>query len=303
MYICPEFFLFHSFILECILGHNFIIDSNLKKHKKLNLLLKNISEMNSLVLAYSGGVDSTFLAVIAYSVLGNKMLAIIADSPSLPESEFNYAIKNAQKFEIPYRVIKTQELKREDYIKNNSNRCYFCKDELYIHLKTILRDKGFKFIVNGTNFDDLGDHRPGLIAAKDHTVFSPLAEVCLTKKDIRDLSKLMGLPTWDKPAQACLSSRIPYGTKVSVNSLNKIEKAEKYLHQQGFNQVRVRHHDNIARIEIPQKDFNNFFNEDRRKNITEYLKSLGYLYVTIDLDGFRSGSLNDVLNLSKNSGG
>lgn len=281
------------------MSHNLIIEPNLKKHKKLNLLAQKVSEMNSLILAYSGGVDSTFLAAISNYVLGDNMIAVIADSPSLPKSELEYAIENVRKFKIPYTVIKTQELKREDYIKNNSNRCYFCKDELYIHLKTILLDKGFKFIVNGTNFDDLGDHRPGLTAAKDHTVSSPLAEVSLTKKEIRDLSKLIGLPTWDKPAQACLSSRIPYGTKVSVNSLNQIEKAETYLHQQGFNQVRVRHHGNIARIEITQKDFSNLFDENCRKKITEYLKSLGYLYVTIDLDGFRSGSLNDVLNLSK----
>jgi len=280
-------------------NHNLIIQTNLKKHKKLNLLVKKISEMNSLVLAYSGGVDSTFLAVISNYALGNNMVAVIADSPSLPKSELDYAIEHVKKFKIPYTVIKTQELMREDYIKNNSNRCYFCKDELYVHLKSILLNKGFKFIVNGTNFDDLGDHRPGLIAAKDHTVYSPLAEVSLTKKEIRDLSKLIGLPTWDKPAQACLSSRIPYGTKVSVNSLNQIEKAEEYLHQQGFNQVRVRHHDKIARIEITQKEFSNLFDENCRKKINDYLKSLGYLYVTIDLDGFRSGSLNDVLNLSK----
>ena len=281
------------------MSHNLIIEPNLKKHKKLNLLAQKVSEMNSLILAYSGGVDSTFLAAISNYVLGDNMIAVIADSPSLPKSELEYAIENVKKFKIPYTVIKTQELKREDYIKNNSNRCYFCKDELYIHLKTILLDKGFKFIVNGTNFDDLGDHRPGLTAAKDHTVSSPLAEVSLTKKEIRDLSKLIGLPTWDKPAQACLSSRIPYGTKVSVNSLNQIEKAEEYLHQQGFNQVRVRHHDKIARIEITQKEFSNLFDENCRKKINDYLKSLGYLYVTIDLDGFRSGSLNDVLNLSK----
>lgn len=285
--------------MEYVLNHNVLIQSNLKKYKKLNLLVKIVSRMDSLVLAYSGGVDSTFLAVISNYALGNNMIAVIADSPSLPKSELEYATNNAKKYRIPYIVIKTQEMMRNDYIENDFNRCYFCKDELYNHLKPILNDKGFKFIVNGTNFDDLADYRPGLNAAKDHDVLSPLAEACLTKGDIRQLSKLIGLPTWDKPAQACLSSRIPYGSKVTIDSLNKIEKAEIYLHEQGFEQVRVRHHDNIARIEIPQKDFINFLDVECRNKVTNYLKSLGYLYVTIDLNGFRSGSLNDVLTLSE----
>ena len=166
------------------------------------------------------------------------------------------------------------------------------------HLKTILLDKGFKFIVNGTNFDDLGDHRPGLIAAKDHTVYSPLAEVSLTKKEIRDLSKLIGLPTWDKPAQACLSSRIPYGTEVTIEALKRVAKAEEYLDSKGLKQLRVRHHGELARIEIEEENLGILLDREIRREVINYLKTLGYVYVTLDLTGFRSGSMNEVLKKS-----
>jgi uncharacterized protein len=209
------------------------------------------------------------------------------------------AIGLATDLGIHYQIIETKETEREDYQANNTNRCFFCKDELYSHLVKYADSQGYAVITNGTNVDDLGDFRPGLEAAKQYGVRSPLVEANLTKQDIRDLSKKMGLPTWDKPAQACLSSRIPYGTMVTVEALTRIAKAEHFLRSKGFKQLRVRHHDTIARIEIEPKDFLALLDDSVRDEITEYFKSIGYSYVTMDMNGFRSGSLNEILTTFK----
>ena len=258
-------------------------------------LVDILSKMDRVIIAYSGGVDSAFLAAVANEVLGNNALSVTAVSPSLAPSELEEAESLAQDLGLNYRTINTNEIEREDYSANNPDRCFFCKDELYSHLIKFCGEENYSFVVNGTNVDDLGDYRPGLDAATQYGVRSPLVEANLEKKDIRVLSREMGLPTWDKPAQACLSSRIPYGTMVTVEALTTIAKAEKYLREKGFKQLRVRHHENIARIEISADDFDVLTSEPLRTEVPSYFKSLGYSYVTLDLEGFRSGSLNEIL--------
>ena len=262
---------------------------------KMDNLRSILGDMGAVIIAYSGGVDSAFLAAAANDVLGREALAVTAKSPSLAPSELRDAVALAERLGLNHRVIETREVEREDYAANNPNRCFFCKDELYTYLAAFAQDEGYPHIANGTNTDDLGDFRPGLNAAKQYGVRSPMVEADLSKSEIRTLSLGMDLPTWDKPAQACLSSRIPYGTPVTVEALERIAKAEEFLHDLGIRQLRVRHHDTVARIEVDPADFPALTQDDVRAKVTDYFRSIGYSYVALDLAGFRSGSLNEVL--------
>ena len=262
---------------------------------KLASLRSILAGMPSVVVAYSGGVDSALVATVAHQALGARALAVTAKSPSLAPSELEHAAAFADRLGFQHRVIETDEMDRPEYRANAPSRCFFCKDELYTRLADMAAQEGYAAIANGTNSDDLGDFRPGLEAARKHGVRSPLVEAGLTKADVRELSRRMGLPTWDKPAQPCLSSRIPYGTPVSVDALDKIAAAESYLRGLGIRELRVRHHGAVARIEVPPEDIPRLAAEDVRTELSARFRSIGYAYVTLDLEGFRSGSLNETV--------
>ena len=270
---------------------------------KLESLKDILSEMGSLLVGYSGGVDSTFLLKVASDVLGDKVIAVTASSETYPPREVREAEKNAKMIGVKYVIIKTNELDDEKFAANPLDRCYYCKGELFSKLIELAKQYELDYVADGSNFDDLSDYRPGMAAGCELGVRSPLEEARLTKEDIRKLSRELKLPTWDKPAQACLSSRIPYGTPVSVEALSRIAKAEEFLRSLGIRQLRVRHHDNVARIEVDPENLALLVQEDTRHRVVEHLRSLGYLYVTIDLAGFRSGSLNEVLKDVKKGGG
>src|SRR5271166_481353 len=263
-----------------------------EKQQRLFAILR---DMGQVIVAYSGGTDSAYLAWAAHVALGDRALAITADSASIPESHKRDAIAFARQFHIRHELIPTHEFENPDYLKNDANRCFHCKDELFDRLEEIGRDRGIGHIVYGVNMDDLGDYRPGQSAARLHQVRAPLVEAKLTKAEIRELSRAAGLPTWDRPAAACLSSRIPYGTPVTIQNIKTVEVGEEELKALGFRQFRTRFHGELVRIEIARDEMPRALNAEMAASFTRIFKALGYKYVTLDLQGYRQGSLNEVL--------
>ncbi len=274
--------------------------------QKLKQLKTIFAEMERALIAYSGGVDSTLVAKIAYDVLGDRALAITAVSPSLLPEELEDARIQAATIGIPHEVIETHEMNNPNYTSNPVNRCYFCKSELHDTLKPLALKRGYPYVVDGVNADDLRDYRPGIQAAKERGVRSPLAEVGVTKAEVRQLSKQLGLPWWDKPAQPCLSSRFPYGEEITLSKLQRVGRAEIYLRRLGYSNLRVRSEGDTAKIELPPEQIKEFVLTTDLTALVSTFQKFGFIYVTLDLEGYRSGKLNQVLqstgaNESQNS--
>ena len=260
--------------------------------QKLEQLKNWLETMDKVLIAYSGGVDSTLVAKVAYDVLGEQALAITAVSPSLLGEELEEAMAQADFIGITHEIIETQEMDNPNYTSNPVNRCYFCKSELHNHLKPLATERGYPYVIDGVNADDLKDYRPGIAAAKERGARSPLAELGISKAEVRELSRHLGLPWWDKPAQPCLSSRFPYGEEITIAKLQRVGRAEIYLRQLGYRNLRVRCDGETARIELPPEQIKGFMEKINLGELVSRFQELGFIYVTLDLEGYRSGKLN-----------
>lgn len=271
-------------------GHR--MHNPISKEERLREIFR---ELESVIVAYSGGVDSSYVAYIANAELGPRAICITGQSASLPAYQRAEIDSVVEKFGFRHEVIQTEELDNPGYRANNPDRCFFCKDELYTKLESIARERGIQNIVDGSTVDDLGDYRPGRRAATQHAVRSPLIEAGLSKSEVRELSRRATLPTWDKPASPCLSSRIAYGTTVTIERLSKVDRGEEILREFGFREFRVRHHDQLVRLEIAQAEMDRVMRKEVFQELAARFRELGFKYVTLDLEGFRSGSMNEVL--------
>ena len=271
--------------------------SVITKEERLRELFRTL---RSVIVAYSGGVDSSYVAYVANAELGARAVCITGQSASLPSYQNDEIDRVVKNFGFNHEIISTDELDHPEYRANNGNRCYFCKDELYGKLESVARSRGIEHIVDGSTIDDLDDYRPGRQAAKQHAVRSPLIEVGLNKNEVRELSRRATLPTWDKPASPCLSSRIAYGTTVTIERLQKVDRGEEILREFGFREFRVRHHDTLVRLEISTAEMDRVLQKDVVDQLAARFRELGFKYVTLDLHGFRSGSMNEALPVNIN---